>query len=457
MSKHSFLDRSLFSVQTSTHSIHLSKIFLPMYLETFFNCTLGTINTAIISRVSETAVGAIGASNQLIVMYTSLLSVIVMGATAVVSNYLGGSRLKEAHSASAVAIVFASVVSALFGLILALLRQPILVLMHIDESLLHLSMTYYGLRTLFLVIPTVTSVLNALMHCHGITRPAVYSGLISNIVNLTGSFLSVTLLRKNMQAVICGISISCIFGQVGALLCSFLLFRRHKITASFPNSLKIWLHHISTMLKIGVPGGMSTMGFTISQTVSTSFIGSLGPVFLSAKVYFSTVTFYCCMFSSSLGNANSVLVGYLCGSRNYSRAIALCAQLTRITSASNLLLSCLLLLFRRPILALFTTQEEILSMALIVFSIDILVEQARAVSQIYEYALRSTGDTFFSMVGILASCWINGVGVAYLLGIRLGLGLPGIWIGFALDETCRALVTYGRWRSGKWIEKNQLI
>ena len=199
------------------------------------------------------------------------------------------------------------------------------------------------------------------------------------------------------------------------------------------------------------------MGFTISQTVSTSFIGSLGPVFLSAKVYFSTVTFYCCMFSSSLGNANSVLVGYLCGSRNYSRAIALCKQLTRITSASNLLLSCLLLLFRRPILALFTTQEEILSMALIVFSIDILVEQARAVSQIYEYALRSTGDTFFSMVGILASCWINGVGVAYLLGIRLGFGLPGIWVGFALDETCRALVTYGRWRSGRWIKKNQLI
>ena len=449
------IDRSLFSVQTSTHSIRLSKIFLPMYLETLFNCTLGTLHTAIISGVSEDAVGAVGASNQLIVMYTSLFSVIVMGATTVVSNYLGGSRLREARAASTAALAFAAALSLGCGLLLALFRRPVLTWMHIEARLLPLAMTYYGLRTLLLAAPTMTSVLNALMHCHGVTRPAVYSGLLSNAVNLAGSLFSVTALRGSLPTVILGISVSCVAGQLCGLLCSLLLFRRHRIPLGRPASAAAWRHYVAAMLKVGVPGGMSTMGYTISQTVTTSFVGMLGPMYHSAKVYFSNVTFYCCMFSSSLGNANAVLVGYLCGGRQYDRAAALCRQLTRITSAANLLLSCLLLLFRRPVLSIFTSQEEVLAMALTVFAIDIVVEQARAVSQIYEYGLRSTGDTFFSMVGILASCWVNGVGVAYLLGIRLGLGLPGIWVGFALDETCRAAVTYGRWRSGRWRQINQ--
>lgn len=46
--------------------------------------------------------------------------------------------------------------------------------------------------------------------------------------------------------------------------------------------------------------------------------------------------------------------------------------------------------------------------------------------------------------------WAIGVGLGYLLGIRFNLGLPGVWIAFAIDEWFRGILVLIRWKRGKW-------
>ena len=43
--------------------------------------------------------------------------------------------------------------------------------------------------------------------------------------------------------------------------------------------------------------------------------------------------------------------------------------------------------------------------------------------------------------------------LAIVIGIPLGYGLVGMWIGFALDENVRGVILVRRWRSGKWKSK----
>ena len=45
------------------------------------------------------------------------------------------------------------------------------------------------------------------------------------------------------------------------------------------------------------------------------------------------------------------------------------------------------------------------------------------------------------------------VGLSYVIGIPLGYGLVGMWIGFALDENIRGVILMHRWHSGKWRTK----
>ncbi|MDE5898619.1 MAG: hypothetical protein K2H09_05080, partial [Treponemataceae bacterium] len=53
-----------------------------------------------------------------------------------------------------------------------------------------------------------------------------------------------------------------------------------------------------------------------------------------------------------------------------------------------------------------------------------------------------------------ASMWEISVVLAWTLGIRLGLGLEGIWIGMAADEIFRGAVVLIRWKSGAWRGKS---
>ena len=67
--------------------------------------------------------------------------------------------------------------------------------------------------------------------------------------------------------------------------------------------------------------------------------------------------------------------------------------------------------------------------------------------------LRATGDVVYPFVVGVIFQWGVAVGVSYVIGIPLGFGLVGMWIGFALDENIRGVILMRRWRSGKWRTK----
>ena len=59
-----------------------------------------------------------------------------------------------------------------------------------------------------------------------------------------------------------------------------------------PDSIKMFLKRTASVLKIGIPSGMSGMMFSLSMMVTTSFVALIGDYALSAKVYFTTILSY---------------------------------------------------------------------------------------------------------------------------------------------------------------------
>ena len=71
-------------------------------------------------------------------------------------------------------------------------------------------------------------------------------------------------------------------------------------------------------------------------------------------------------------------------------------------------------------------------------------------------ALRAAGDAKFTMVTSMVSMWVFRIGMSYVLGAWLGMGLLGVWTGMQIDWAVRSLAFVVRFVGRKW-EKARVI
>ena len=410
---------------------------------------LGTVNTVVLSGFSDDAVAAVGAVSPVLGVILLVFYAISTGATVVISYYIGTEKLSDGAKVIFSALCVSALIGAGFAAALYYSDDWVVGTLNLQGAVKEYACTYYRIRVLAIPVTTLSSALLAILRCYGFTGSTVVAGLSSNAVNLAVSACVVYWLPTLFGDEVSGVAFACVIGQTVSLAIGAAVFRMRRIPIRVPRLSEFFIY-VKKILRIGVPGMLSSGSLTFSQVVSTPFIALLGMTALSSKAYFDSILGYAYLFSYSMGSANALLVGRLCGAGEYEHADRLNRQLRRITCAVNLLISVSIIVLRVPLLSFFTDSREVLQAALWIFAIDVVAEQARAVSQVYEYALRAAGDVLFSTVIITASCWVCGVGLCYLLSIPCGLGLVGVYTAVAIDETVRAICTVCRWKSGKW-------
>ena len=87
-----------------------------------------------------------------------------------------------------------------------------------------------------------------------------------------------------------------------------------------------------------------------------------------------------------------------------------------------------LCIFARPLFSLFTDNAEVLALGQKIMFIELFLEQGRAVNICFVRCLQTAGDIRFPVtIGIL-STWIVAVGLGWVLGVGLQLGIVGILV-----------------------------
>ena len=448
--------RELFTVSNELGTVSLFALAIPMLLEQIMSSMVGFINSAVLSGYSESAVAATGSATTLINMFMLLQNIIATGAGVVICNYIGADNVvgtkKTAYTTLKLCVVFGAFISVL----LSALSVPFMTLMNLEGETLTQAIVYFRIRTAFMFVPMINSALSTLLRCYGHSALTVISGFVTIVANLILNILVIRYPEYSPLTGVEGIAAGSVVSQSLGLACSVLFVKLQRIGFCKPESFKEEISYSKRILRIGLPSGVSASAYSVSQVITASFIALIGMQAVSAKVYYNNILHYSYLFSFCFGSANSLLVGRLVGARDYDRAKLLNKNLVKLTCLINLCISLTIIILRRPLLSIFTDSEEIIELAIWIFLIDVIAEQARGISQVYEYALKGVGDMKFMMIVTTVSCWTFAVGLSYLLGIQLGMGLIGCWIGMALDETVRAVFSWQRWNRGSWIKNDVL-
>ena len=443
-------DKSFSEYYENGRRLTLVSLALPLLCESLFLQLYGTCNTLLLGRYSEQAVTAASVSEMLVNIAIVVLTMVIKGAVILTSFALGKADRPRAQEIAGTASVAVTAAAVLLGAFLGAFAAPLIGMMNLSGQTAVQAAGYLQIRAAGLIFTALMSYFNNMLIVSGYTKCTLLVGLASNLLNVGLCYLFLyTNLRLPVvgtQAVVVAAALSQLFG---ALMAFPFFVKRCPYRFCFRGRL------LGCILVLGIPSGMCTFSYTLSQAITTGFIATLGNAVVNAKVYISNIVTYTSRISIALGNATGILMGRYRGQGRFESIERLFVQNARLAVMCNLTLSLTVLACCRPLLSLFTEQAEILALAAPILLIDVLIEGARAVNHVGEFSLNANGDVKATFIISVLSTWVFGVLLSYLLGLACGLGLVGIWLAFLADEAARTVAYLLRWRSKQW-KKTQL-
>jgi len=445
------------AVYITENRVTLQSLFLPILLESLLKNLLNTVNVLILSNLSDKAVAAVGVASQLITMVLMLYTVTGVGASVVISQNLGAGNRKAAADTSAVAVVLVAVLSIFLGIIFVFFAPQLLTLMQLQEDLMPDGLVYLRVVGGLFIFEAVQSVLSAVMRSHGYAKHAMAAVIMANILNAFGCYLVVYQPIKIPLMGVLGVACARVMSAIITLIISIMMMVRMNIWPDFRCLIPIPTKLVGNVLRVALPHSVSSFSYNFSQTVSTAIISSLGAVAVSSKIYVSNIVVYVYIATSALGSAVSILVGRLVGAGKSDDAYRLCMKYLKVGILCSVTFSFIAILLRYPLIGLFTRDKEIMELAAFIMTLDIFVEIGRGINLVVGNSLTASADVKFPAVVSICSAWGCSILLSYVLGVRMGLGLAGCWIAFAVDELFRGIILIIRWKSRQWQRNNLVI
>lgn len=439
--------------RTKLSLVHLA---WPMVLENIMKYLITTVNTLTMSSYSDHAVAAVGVSGQVVNLINSVYVAVGVGIMVVVSQHLGAGKTEKASQISSVSIGLMALFSMVFMAVIFLFCDPILKIMQLDDSLMKDGRDYLLIVSFFTLFDGLIAAVSSLEKSYGHIRVPMVVMIVMNALNALGSYIVIFRPFEVPVHGVAGVAIARGISTVISFLLLVVLSRKTSLCFSLSAFARknAPLKNMRTILKIGIPTGLSSISYQLSQTVATAIMAEVGVAAVASMVYVGNIVQYIKAFSLSVSYAYEIMIGRLIGMGEKKQAFEMGKFCITLCASVNTLFAVLIVLFRFPLLGLFTDAEDILHMAGAVMMIDIVVELFRAMNHGGGGCLTAVGDTRYFMKVAILSCWIFSIGLSWLLGIGLHMGIYGCWLAFCVDEGFRAVSYFRRWKSREWMQIN---
>ena len=249
---------------------------LPIALSSILQQLFNSVDVAVVGHFASdaaAATAAVGCNGPIINMIINLFVGISVGANVVIANYIGQGDRKKASSAVHTSMTVA-LISGIFLLFFGLLiSRPILELMNTPEDVLDYAVDYLRIYSLGLPFVMIYNFGSAILRCIGDTKRPLFCLIISGVLNAFLNLFFVIVFHLDVAGVAIATVISNIVSSMLVLL--FLIREKSEIHLDI-RRLHIDKHDFSRLMKIGLPAGIQSVVFSISNVFIQSVLNRFG-------------------------------------------------------------------------------------------------------------------------------------------------------------------------------------
>ena len=251
-------------------------------LEQLFNASDVAVAGNFTGAAQRTAaVVAVGANSAGIGLIVNLFIGIALGANVVIAHAVERGDQHEVQKA-----VHTSVLVAVFGgVLVALLGEgiaaPLLGLLHVPEEVFPMALFYLRIYLAGMPVILLYNFEAAIFRSIGETRIPLLALTASGVLNVLLNLFFVAVLRMTVDGVAVATVIS---NAVSAALLYYRLRRTAQVIRLDPKQMRIDREILCRILRIGLPAGVQSAVFALSNIVVQAAINSLGTVVMAVPV-----------------------------------------------------------------------------------------------------------------------------------------------------------------------------
>ena len=377
-----------------------SPVILTSVLQLLFNAADLIVVGRFCGSVSVAAVGATGAITNLMINFFIGLSI---GVGVTVAHGLGSHEDDVVHCTVHTALPTALLSGAFLTVVGVSCSETCLTMMGTPETVLPLSAVYMRIIFCGITFNMVYNFCAAILRAAGDTKSPLIFLLFAGTLNVILNVVFVTQFHMNVA----GVALATIITQgLSSVLVVIALMRRTDACRLYLRKIRFHKVQLEKILRIGLPAGIQSALFSISNVLIQSSVNSFGDVFMSGSAASSNIEgfVYVCLNAFQQSAVN--FAGQNAGARQYRRVRQTLWICLGCVTVVGLVLGSLAYMFGPTLLSIYITDSaEAISYGMIRLAYICLPYFVCGLMDVTTGALRGIGASFVPMlISILGVC-----------------------------------------------------
>ena len=291
---------------------------IPVMLSGILQLLFNAADLIIVGKFcGSVSVGAVGATGSLTALIVNLFVGLSVGAGVAVAHGIGSRDEQEVREAVHTAVPLALIGGAILTVAGVTLSEPLLILMGTPENTLPLSVVYMEIYFLGITFTVVYNFCAAILRAAGDTRSPLIFLTLSGVINVVLNVFFVTVFHMNVA----GVALATIISQgIAATLSTVALMRRKDACQLQLRRMRIHKRVLKKIVRIGLPAGIQSSLFAISNVMIQSSVNSFGDIFVSGNAAAGNLEGFLYVALNSFHQTTVNYVGQNVGARQYRRA-----------------------------------------------------------------------------------------------------------------------------------------
>ena len=429
----------------------------PMVLTQLFIMATGFVDTAMAGHYSTTDLAGVSLASSIMWPIFFLLTGITTALQPITSQLRGANRLGEVGHQLRQGLWICLATRTIMTILLVN-SESLLSLGSIDEQTAFIASEYlkaaaWGVPpvVLYICFRQVSEGLG-----HTIPPMLIAGGMLPVNALLNYAFIYGKFGLPEMGGIGCGYATAIHFWL--ELLLMLVVIRRPFFMATNLYSAFEWpdIKTISAIARLGTPIALTIFLEMAVFAVVAFLVANIGVTEMAAHSIAGNLNWMTYVIPMAIGSAASIRIGFLVGEQDFRGAQQTAYAVFKFSIIYAIVVSALLIGFRFQLVSLYTTDEAVIGIAVVLLLFIALYQLADDTQAVIVSSLRGYKDTKVPMIISMLSYWFLGLPLGHSLASGLfgfpELGVFGYWIGLSVGLAVVAVFAGLRLRriSGDW-------